>query len=307
MLEILSAKGRIDVYLREHVKFRGGKQALTTQVNNIEFVLLVDTSKKGIKDDIERIKSILLVNKIKLFMKKTINPIRAESIGFCYKKNAKIEEEILEKKYNDKKIVLQLFNNKVIGGISSSNLFANSLDLLNKIHDDIEYITNLTKEDEVYLSIDEIYKYYKLNLNKKAFESFKHIPYYLSKFNNKKNYISSLKSIVSVLNMMIQTLDIWKENNIINYSAFKKFEKIILLKLNFNFNENINILGKRISSREKQSLINQVNEYKINVSKLYDYLMNILESADKVSNVKKNKEIKSSKKIQRRLLENLPN
>jgi adenine-specific DNA-methyltransferase len=297
MLRILSDKGKLTICLSEYVKYRGGKQSINTQVRNIEFVLIVDSTKKGSINDIKKIKKILYVNKINIFMKKTINPIRAESIGFYHVNNNNIiftEDHFLQKFYDDYNIILKLNNNRILNIDKLRKEFAKlNLRQLKMIYRDLEYITNLTKEDEIYLSIDEIFKFYKLNMNKKCFEVFKEIPYYLSKFNNKKNYISSLKSIIAVLNMLIQTIDIWQKTKIVNYTFFNKFERIILFKLNHDFQGNYS--KEYITGKYNDEMI-KINEYKRKISSLYEYLINSLE-VDTNAFIKKSNDMFNPKSI----------
>ena len=73
-----------------------------------------------------------------------------------------------------------LLNKIINGNILISEFQTYSLEILKSIYNDFEYITNLTKEDQVYLSINEIYKCFRINMNKRAVEIFKDIPYYIS-------------------------------------------------------------------------------------------------------------------------------
>ncbi len=287
MLRILSEKGKLTICLSEYVKYRGGKQSINTQVRNIEFILIVNTKEKGNINYIVKIKRKLLINKTCMFLKKTINPIRAESIGFYYVNNINMilqDNNLLQKFYIDYNIILNLGNNKIINRDKLRKEFSIlSLEQLEMLYNDFEYITNLTKEDEIYLSIDEIQKYYKLNMFKEAFDVFKEIPYYLSKFNNRKNYLSSLKSITAVLNMLIQTIEIWHKSKIINYSFFNKFERIILFKLNYNIDKNY---PKKDISQYYSEELKKINENKRKISSLYEYLINALEKETNVLNRK---------------------
>ena len=300
MLKILSKKGQLDICLSEYVKYRGGKQALTTQVKNIEFVLIVNTKERGSEEDIIRIKKILMLNKINIFVQKTINPIRAEEVGFDFLNDQTTDisgEKLLKKKYNNKNVVFRVYNNKIIDKNFCEKEFYNlSIDILERLHKDLEYITNLTKEDEIYLAIGEIFKYYKLNMNKKVMDIFKDIPYCLSKFNNKKNYINSLKSISAVLDMMIQTIDLWKKNNIIDDSSFNKLEKTILIKLNYNelLNYKKNIWDD-VKEKFIKSELATIKTLKNKINTLYEYLINSLEDA-RVKDEKKDVKLVIKKK-----------
>jgi|GEM_PF-90747 len=301
MLNILIKKGKLDIVLSEYVKFRGGKQALTTQVKNIEFVLIIDTTKKGNVEDIEKIKNILIKNKIKLLIKKTINPVRLECTGFSMLDNSiknLIKKNIYQKNYLNYKIKISIFNNKII----DHNLILNNLDaiphnILKNIYDDFKYITNITKEDEVYLTLDEIINCYKHKAFKNGMDIFKNIPVYLSKFNNKKAYIPSLKTIKSIFDVLLQTVEMWQKNDLLNQASFKKFEKIVFIKLNHNIDKEIMTKKKNKSNIKNDKLIsiNMIKDYKRQISNLYDYFINQLE-IKKSEKTKKETEIKEKKK-----------
>lgn len=232
MLSILSTRGKLDIILSEYTKYRGGKQSLTTEIKNIEFVLFVDTSKKSDIKDIENVQKNILVNKIKLIAKKRINLTRAENIGFETNYSKKFGEIYLSKGYNNKIFDFYLVKNKITNISSFDNLFNFELKTLLNIYEDLEFITNLTKEDELYIIISDIVKYYLTNDYKNVCDSFSNIPYLLSKFNNKKAYISSLKAIERVLNTIIETKNIWI--NLLENEDFNELERIILKKLNYS-------------------------------------------------------------------------
>jgi len=237
MLEILSEKGKLDIVLSEYVKFRGGKQALTSEVRNIEFVLMVDTTQKGSTEDIVRIQNSLCVNRAVLAMKKTINPLLAESIGYSYKTkvNSNLKSEnILYKYYQTQKIEFVIGKNKIVDPFAViKNIVKLSPKNLEEMLKDLEYITNITKEDEFYIVINDIYKLYLKEKYEEANERFKTVPYLLSKFNNKKAFNQSLRAIISLLKILNKTPEVWVKYKILDTKAFAKLEKLILLKLNY--------------------------------------------------------------------------
>lgn len=239
MLETLSSKGKLDIVMSEYVKFRGGKQALTTEVRNIEFALTVDTTKKGSRSDIEKIQKELYINKIALSSKKTVNPFRAEAIGFNFTKKVDSSdlniENIISKKFGDSEIKFAVSENKILDFQNTAEEIKKlSFASIEELHNDMLYITNLTKEDELYLLISDIVKYYMQNKFGIACKLFGETVYLLSKFNNKKNYIQGLKAIITILNMLCQTVEIWKEYNILENANFKKFERETLKKLEYD-------------------------------------------------------------------------
>ena len=271
MLKIISSKGKIDIITSEYVKFRGGKQALTTEVRNIEFILMLDTTKKSCPSDIDEINSLLTLNRISLLMKKTVNPILAESLGFEYrnkisKKNLNIEK-ILIKEYSDKNkpvkynVEYHINKNRIVNNHeNTSKIIKLPKEILENVLIDLEHITDITKEDEIYLSLHEINRNHSKENYEQAYEIFTGIPYLLSKFNNKKAYNQSLKAIIELLKTMNQTLEIWIKADLLNSRCFEKLEKIIMLKLNYK-------------AEDEES----VGKDKKKIALLYDLLMDALE------------------------------
>lgn len=267
LLKILAEKGKVEIVLSEYTKYRGGKQALTTEVKNIEFILMIDTARKGSIEDIIHIQKILLTTKTGLLMKKTINPLKAERLGFIYKNKLGIDtykvEKVLHKIYDNNCIEYCFNKNKLHNNEHVLNTIKSlSLDTLQKVHDELEFITNLTKEDEIYLQLGEIKKAYIEGKYDECFEIYSGIPYLLSKFNNKKAYIQSLKALVSILNTLEETLPVWTGIKLQNIKSFHKLETIMLLKLN------------NIDHDTKE----QVKQIKSTISSSYERLLYKLES-----------------------------
>lgn len=288
ILEILSERGKLDIVMSEYVKYRGGKQSLTSEVNNIEFVLIVDTRSRSDKYDIIEIKKKLLIKKLKLFLKKTINPVRAESLNFLSADKNFDENSVIYKDYCGKKVEFIILENKIVGhNIDFYEIAKLDYDTLKEIIDDLESLTNMTKEDEVYLYIKEINNAYKKGYYKKSLVLFRKIPYLLSKFNNKKAYIASLKTIANVMEMMIQTIDMWREVNLKDQCCFKKLELIIFKKLNYNDfkNSKASYIDNPIEYEKS------VDKYKKNIASLYKYFINATTDDSLTLNSKKAKDI----------------
>ncbi|OHD11834.1 MAG: hypothetical protein A2Y34_11510 [Spirochaetes bacterium GWC1_27_15] len=283
MLEILSQKGKLDIVLSEYVKFRGGKQALTTEIRNIEFIIIVDTTQKGNELDITHIRNMLSLNRVSLVMKKTINPIIAESIGFQYRNKVSEKdlsiEKVLCKNYETHNIEYSITKNKIKNGLEVFNkLFELPPMILENVLLDLENITNLTKEDEIHLSLKDIAKFYEEARYDEAYELFKNIPYLLSKFNNRKAYITGLKTIIDILKNLCNTQEIWKSFNILDCKYFGKLEKIILFKLNYNYPKEEEVSG-----------------YKKEIASLYEHLLDIFENKTKEEKTTKSATKKESK------------
>jgi len=82
-----------------------------------------------------------------------------------------------------------------------------------------------------------------------------------------------LKAIITILNMLHQTVEIWREYNILENANFKKFEKETLKKLEFD-------------SGEKEA-----NELKSQIGILYDAFVETIEKMNSAE-----KKVKPQKK-----------
>lgn len=286
ILEILSRKGKLDIVMSEYVKYRGGKQSLTREIKNIEFVLIVNTEEQSNPDDIIRIKKKLLMKKIKLYLKKSLNPIRAGMLFF----NKEIRDEfvIFTKFYKDIKVELIVSENKIVNHNIDLNDDVLPYETVKEICEDLATLTNMTKEDEIYLIINELKELYNKRFYEKAISLFKNIPYLLSKFNNKKAYIPSLKTIVNVMELLIQTIDMWKKVSLIKSCTFRKFELIIFKKLNYV--EYRDIKASYIDDPVEYE--KKVDEYKRKISTLYEYfIMSVTDEKERIISDIKAKEL----------------
>ncbi|MBP5706926.1 MAG: DNA adenine methylase, partial [Spirochaetales bacterium] len=236
MLDILSLKGKVGIVMSEYVKFRGGKQSLENEVHNIEFILAVDTKAVSSVSDIDDIYRKLISHKITMISKKTVNPMRAEAVGYTFARRIGENHRVntsFSKNYDEITVGFELDKNKIIGWLGEYDTDKMSLVTLRELYQDFEYMTNMTKEDELYLSLEGIVRASYQNDSDKCLDLFENIPYLLSKFNNKKAFIPSLKGILAVLRTLDETIDIWHEKEL-NYNAyFEKFEKILFMKLNY--------------------------------------------------------------------------
>lgn len=60
MIYILAKKGKVAIVTRSYVRYRGGRQASSTQNRNLEFVLMVDTGLNSTPADIANVQSVFL-------------------------------------------------------------------------------------------------------------------------------------------------------------------------------------------------------------------------------------------------------
>lgn len=265
LLEMLAEKGRVNIVLSEYTKYRGGKQALTSEVKNIEFIIMVDTTEPGRVEDIVEIKKFLLFNKLSLLMKKTINPLKAERLGF--RLESRVDEnmsisKVLTKSYNTLHLDYHFDKNQLLKVEETLELVRPlELESLEQIHSELESITDLTKEDEIYLYIADMKRYYEENSYEEAIEMLSRIPHLLSKFNNKKAYLPALKACLAILTSIDETIAMCREYKISKKRFFHKLEKIILQKLEYRL----------------QDKLSEVKHYKREIGALYDSLITSLE------------------------------
>ena len=219
--------------------------------------MVVDTTKKSQIGDIENVNKRLILEKINLITKKTINPLLAEMVGFRYKKE-ETKKRYIEKKYNDVKIAYDLDNRRVIKE-NNDDFFSLPLELLKEILKDMEFMTNITKEDEIYLLLKDIENRYLSGDTNEIYDYFKKIPYLLSKFNNKKAYGASLKSIYDILRLINETFKIFIDFDLLNDKHFAKLEKIILTKINFKSKEDHSSIKSKIA-KEYELLIKNLEK-----------------------------------------------
>ncbi len=172
MLEILSSKGKLAVVTSSYIRYRGGRQANSTQKSNLEFIIIVDTSLKNTAADIENIKSLFHFDKTRVILEDffPINKIsKVNSSGsslfenkinlkigekgvsiyleefklsFELDKQLKLKADLLEKinkfSYQDQNIILS----KLKGFYSDLN------------HEKVENILNILKDDRIGNFID---------------------------------------------------------------------------------------------------------------------------------------------------------
>lgn len=70
MISICAERGKISLVTDEYVKYRGGRQSLYRLNNNVEFVVIVDTTQKSVRRDLQRIDESILHRKLLLQAKK---------------------------------------------------------------------------------------------------------------------------------------------------------------------------------------------------------------------------------------------
>ena len=74
LVELMSTQGRVELYANEYVKYRGGRQSISRQVHNLEFVLVLDRSSAGSDADRARLQRAVQANRLAVLMKRSFRP-----------------------------------------------------------------------------------------------------------------------------------------------------------------------------------------------------------------------------------------
>ena len=74
LVGLMSAQGRVELHGNEYVKYRGGKQSLSRQVHNLEFVLVLDRSRRTSNADRGRLERAVAANRLVVMMKRSFCP-----------------------------------------------------------------------------------------------------------------------------------------------------------------------------------------------------------------------------------------
>jgi adenine-specific DNA-methyltransferase len=74
LVEMMSSQGRVELFGNEYVKYRGGKQSLSRQVYNLEFVLVLDRSGRTSSADRNRLERAVLASRLAVVMKRSFCP-----------------------------------------------------------------------------------------------------------------------------------------------------------------------------------------------------------------------------------------
>jgi len=74
LVDLMSSQGRVELHGNEYVKYRGGKQSLSRQVHNLEFVLVLDRSRRTSVADRRRLELAVAANRLGVMMKRSFYP-----------------------------------------------------------------------------------------------------------------------------------------------------------------------------------------------------------------------------------------
>ncbi|MDH5680828.1 MAG: DNA adenine methylase [Spirochaetota bacterium] len=270
MLNCLSRRGMLSIVTSEYTKYRGGKQSLTTEKSNIEFLLLVDTDKPANQADILKVKETLVHRKILLCLKKTVDSSIITERGFSLSRRSS-GICIYEKPYGGVLLTLVIKHDHYI---LEESLKPNSesdikswqelsYKLKEQLADDLKEITSISKDREIEILINLIHSLIfqgktanSILLEREIMSHFRKIPPLLKKFNNKKAYYKSLTTIQQIINL---TVLIKKElpktyNHKIFNLHLEKLKQIIETKIN-HFSERHDTLVNSLKSSLKEQYV----------------------------------------------------
>lgn len=74
LYDIMESHGKTELYCRDYILYRGGKQSLGRQNYNMELLLLLDRKKKSIGTDRKRVQRFLMERKLITLLRRPFNP-----------------------------------------------------------------------------------------------------------------------------------------------------------------------------------------------------------------------------------------
>ncbi|MBN2650776.1 MAG: DNA adenine methylase [Spirochaetales bacterium] len=169
LIDICKTKGKIQIFSNQYTTCRGGRQSNFRKINNIEFVIIIDTQANSSKQENEHILKDLQMNKIALIVKNTVNPDRLKSV---FDVGAKISKNLTKNK-----LFLEMENELRCDSV----YFATEPTIadIKEAECLLESVMCETREEELDVFI-------RMSLTTGKKEYIRKIPYYLKKISHKK-------------------------------------------------------------------------------------------------------------------------
>nr|MDA3809021.1 DNA adenine methylase [Spirochaetaceae bacterium] len=79
LCDIMESHGKMELYCRDYILYRGGKQSLSRQNYNMELLLVLDRKEKPGKGDREKVNRFLLERKLITLLRRPFNPEKINS------------------------------------------------------------------------------------------------------------------------------------------------------------------------------------------------------------------------------------
>lgn len=198
MQKICAEKGELSIITNEYTKYRGGQQSNLRKNRNIEFVLIVDTTKKSSKESLQKIEAVLARKKFLLLFKQRFCESKLKKFAIpCHSTDKKFEKFSI--KLSSGKNV-DFLTKAYLEVFAPENADSLTFDELEEIYSLLENCVCQTKQAE----IDEILSKIKdssITLSKKNKMLVRLIPATLKKLASKKSkdlFYSSLKKVKSL-------------------------------------------------------------------------------------------------------------
>lgn len=203
LLQILGGRGRLDIVLSEYTRYRGGKQALTTETKNLEFVLIADLTRPNRVQDTRRVLNILSRKKMELFLSRTVSPAVFVDRGFQVSGFTEMPRDLcFEKVFSDGvRMQIEVADFQRIAGcrffLAGREVEPGELPgaAFNSVLHELEGLTAVSREEELAVMLHRAR--YLLESGKPAAAAavLPKIPALLKKFNDRKAHLLSLEYI----------------------------------------------------------------------------------------------------------------
>ena len=96
--DICADKGDVNILTNEYVKYRGGKQSNGRSNLNIEYVLIIDSEKKALKQSLAVVDKTILVKKVLILFKKRYSELKLSNHFDLVESDNRIERVIQDKR-----------------------------------------------------------------------------------------------------------------------------------------------------------------------------------------------------------------
>lgn len=210
MLEILGEKGRLDIVVSEYTRYRGGKQALSTTLSNVEFVLIVDTAQKNSSSDIENIYQILNQENMKLLLKRAVSPAVFVREGFRVSGFSVLSKNLVFDKQLQNgcllRVCVQDFKRiercELIEDDRSVPVLETSASLQKECLSVLNRVTAVSREEELAVTLNSLRYLLEKGDHSAAESILPDIPILLKKFNDHKAYRRSLEFLDRSIRIM---------------------------------------------------------------------------------------------------------
>jgi adenine-specific DNA methylase len=209
MAAILGDRGRLDLALMEYTRYRGGKQALTTNNANIEFVLIAHTAEENTEENTKRVLRALHTARLEVFLKRAVSPAvlieggyrvhAAECLDDGLEFEKALEDSLSMRLYIKKfKTIESCVFRKNNEPVELEGLTPPEFDAVLK---EIARLTAITREEELGVTLSRVRYLLEKGALQELGEPLREIPLLLKKFNESRDYAASLQRLDETLSV----------------------------------------------------------------------------------------------------------